>query len=301
MSVLIQPQTRDLGGFSVRRILPTVERRTVGPFVFFDEMGPLTLKTGLELEVRPHPHIGLATLTWLFDGAMMHRDSLGSVQVIHPGAVNLMTAGRGIVHSERVSQSGMKVGESIHGAQFWLALPQAHEDGAPAFAHHAAADIPEFRAHSLGGDVVGRVVLGSYREHSSPVRFPHPALCLDLLFEPGASLTLCPESAAPERALYPVAGQVVVEIAGEAHIVAAHTMLVLPDGAGATLKAPNGARVLVIGGAPLDGPRVLDWNFVARSREQLEAAKQEWRTFDAARGTARFPQVPGETEFIPLP
>jgi len=306
----VTPTPRDLGGFSVRRILPVVECRALGPFVFFDEMGPLALRTGKELEVRPHPHIGLATLTWLFSGAMMHRDSLGSVQVIHPGAVNLMTAGRGIVHSERVSQSGMQVGvpgnDTIHGAQFWLALPRSHEDCAPAFVHHPADSIPAFRAPSVGGDVAVRVVIGTYKQHRSPVAFPdastpHPALCLDLAFEAGASMTLCPEPVYPERGLYPVDGEILVECAGETHALAAHTLLVLPDGAGCTLKAPAGARVLVVGGAPHPEPRHLDWNFVATSRERLEAAKAEWRTFDSEKGTGRFPQVPGETEFIPLP
>jgi len=283
MMQVVSPVARDLGGFSVRRILPSIERRSIGPFVFFDEMGPLTLKTGLELEVRPHPHIGLATLTWLFSGAMMHRDSLGSVQVIHPGAVNLMTAGQGIVHSERVSQSGMKVGDTIHGAQFWLGLPQSHEACEPAFAHHPAAEIPEF--HEPG--VTGRVVIGSYREHRSPVPFPdstspHPVLCLDLTLEPGAAFTLPPDSRCPERAYYSVDGE------------GAHTFFIPDAGAPLTVSVETPTRVLVIGGAPLDGPRHLDWNFVASSRERLAQARDDWRA-------GRFASVPGETEFIPYP
>jgi redox-sensitive bicupin YhaK (pirin superfamily) len=304
---IIEGHAKDLGGFSVRRILPTIECRSLGPFVFFDEMGPLTLKTGLELEVRPHPHIGLATMTWLFAGAMMHRDSLGSVQVIHPGAVNLMTAGRGIVHSERVSQSGMTPGvpgnDVIHGAQFWLALPKSHEACEPAFAHHPAETLPAFTAPG----VQGRVVMGAYSAaagtYRSPVMFPavsapHPTLCLDLTMEPGAELTLPADPAIPERGVYPVAGAVTVNGAR----VDAHTLGVPPAGASIVLTAsPAGARLLVIGGAPLDGPRHLDWNFVASDPARLDAAKAEWRTFDPSRGTARFPQVPGETEFIPLP
>lgn len=279
----VSPSSRDLGGFSVRRILPTVECRSIGPFVFFDELGPLMLKTGLELEVRPHPHIGLATLTWLFSGAMMHRDSLGSVQVIHPGAVNLMTAGRGIVHSERVSQSGMTIGQTIHGAQFWLALPKADEDRDPRFDHHP--------------DIQGGVVIGEWQGTRSPVRFPHPALCVDLRLQPGESLAIPTDL--PERGVYVVSGTVLIE--GVRH--EPHRLLVLEQGARVTLEAaPDApAHLLLIAGEPFPEPRHLDWNFVATSRERLAAAKQDWRGFDTHLGTARFPQVPGETEFIPLP
>lgn len=340
MSKTVLPLVRDLGGFSVRRVLPALECRSIGPFVFFDEMGPLTVKTGLELEVRPHPHIGLATLTWLFDGAIMHRDSLGSVQVIHPGAVNLMTAGAGIVHSERASQAGLKVGDRIHGAQFWLALPKADEERAPSFAHHPAESIPEVRAPG----VTGRVVIGEWMGVRSPVVFPHPALCVDVRVEAGKGVELPSGAGCEELGVYVVEGRVrtggmrlgegtmwveaggpspapasrvlppssgrgrekaspasgLLQRTGEDGATAAASPALasraLPrsDRRGQEILAVSGARLLIIAGAPLDGPRHLDWNFVSSSRERLERAKQDWQA-------GRFPPVPGETEHIPYP
>ena len=202
IATVVVPKPRDLGGFQVRRVLPAIEQRAIGPFVFFDMMGPLTLKTGFELEVRPHPHIGLATLTWLFEGALMHRDSLGSVQVIHPGAVNLMTAGRGIVHSERVSQAGLGLGASVSGAQFWLALPQTEEECDPTFAHYPAATLPMFESEGM----TGCVIIGRFNNAISPVSFPHPALCVDLKLATGANLIL--DDTHAERAIYLVSGAV---------------------------------------------------------------------------------------------
>jgi redox-sensitive bicupin YhaK (pirin superfamily) len=244
--------------------------------VFFDVMGPLVLKTGLELEVRPHPHIGLATLTWLFEGGLMHRDSLGSVQIIHPGEVNLMTAGRGIVHSERASQANLQLGDRIHGAQFWLGLPQAHEDGAPAFAHHSAESIKD------------GVILGEWQGTRSPVAFPHPALCVDLPLKSGERLAFPPVHR--ERGVYIVSGG--LELDGATH--EANRLLVLTAGDTVEMKAIGRTQLLLIGGEPLDGPRYLDWNFVASSKERLAAARDDWKA-------GRFPTVPGETEFIPYP
>jgi redox-sensitive bicupin YhaK (pirin superfamily) len=270
------PKSRDLGGFTVRRVLPALECRSIGPFVFFDVMGPLILKTGLELEVRPHPHIGLATLTWLFEGGLMHRDSLGSVQVIHPGEVNLMTAGQGIVHSERASQANLQLGDQIHGAQFWLGLPKAHEDCAPAFAHHPAESITD------------GVILGEWQGTKSPVQFPHPALCADISLKSGERLAFPPLQ--PERGVYIVSGA--IEVDGERHD--ANRMLVLDAGATMEMKAIGRTQLLLIGGEPLDGPRYLDWNFVASSKERLVQAREDWKA-------GRFAPVPGESEFIPYP
>jgi hypothetical protein len=287
---LVTSTIRPLGDISVRRILPALEHRSVGPFVFFDEMGPLTVTPDPDgvfrkLEVRPHPHVGLATLTWLFSGALMHRDSLGSVQVIRPGAVNLMTAGRGIVHSERASQAGLNAGEVLHGAQFWLALPKAHEDFAPAFTHYPVEAIAR------------GVVLGEWEGVRSPVEFPHEALCVDLRgLVRGERITLAPPERYPERAIYVVEGALLV---GDEKVEAG-TMVVL-DQATMLAVAVGHAHALVIGGAPLDGPRYLDWNFVASSKDRLAAARQEWQGYDPVRGTVRFPPVPGETEFIALP
>ncbi len=282
----ITPHLRDLGGFSVRRVLPALECRSLGPFVFFDVMGPLILKTGLELEVRPHPHIGLATLTWLFEGGLMHRDSLGSVQIIHPGEVNLMTAGRGIVHSERASQANLQLGDRMHGAQFWLGLPKSHEDCAPAFAHHDADAI------------TNGVILGEWQGTKSPVAFPsqespHPALCVEVNLDAKERLAFPPIHS--ERGVYIVSGG--LEIGSERHD--ANRLLVLEAGATVDMKAIGRTQLLLIGGEPLDGPRYLDWNFVASSKERLEQAIADWKRADWNAG--RFPQVPGETEFIPYP
>ncbi len=236
------------------------------------------------MEVRPHPHIGLATLTWLFEGALMHRDSLGSVQIIHPGEVNLMTAGRGIVHSERASQAGLALGQTISGVQFWLALPRADEECAPTFSHHATTDIPAFDS----GGVTGRIVIGHFNGVASPARFPHPLLCLDLKFAPGAEFVL--DDVHPERAIYIVSGA--VRCAGERHW--AHRLLTLKAGQPVVLHAETASRVLVIAGSPLDGPRHHYWNFVSSRPERIELAKRDW-------ATGRFSPVPGESEFIPLP
>lgn len=281
----LQPHDKDLGGgFKVRRLLPAAKRRSVGPFVFFDHFGPATERPGMEHDVRPHPHIGLATVTYLFEGAMMHRDSLGVVQEIRPGAINWMTAGRGIVHSERKPDHLREATYVNHGLQLWAALPKAHEEVEPSFSHTAAEDIP---ATDVDGVAV-RVLVGEAFGLRSPVPTFSNTLYLDLALPAGARLEL--PALAPELALYAIDGE--VSLAGEP--VAQHTMAVLPEGEGGVLTAQRAVRVVLIGGEPLDGPRYITWNFVSSRRERILEAGADW-------AAQRMGQVPGETEFIPLP
>ncbi|WP_373047542.1 pirin family protein [Vulgatibacter sp.] len=284
VELVIVPPTKDLGGFPVRRALPSIERRMVGPFVFFDEMGPSILRAGTGLDVRPHPHIGLATVTYLFDGAMLHRDSLGSVQRIEPGAVNWMTAGSGIVHSERTPPEERLHDSRLFGIQSWVALPRAHEESPPAFAHHPAATLPEERADG----VHLRLVAGNLGSLRAPVAALSELFYVDLVLEAGARFELSPEH--EERAAFPVEGAVVIE--GRRY--EAGQLLVLRPRVPVVLEAPEGARVMLLGGAALDGPRHIYWNFVSSSKERIEQAKEDWVQ-------RRFAPVPGEAEFIPLP
>ncbi|MBB1599112.1 pirin family protein [Variovorax sp. UMC13] len=282
---LLRPHDKDLGGgFKVRRLLPAAQRRSVGPFVFFDHFGPATETPDTQHDVRPHPHIGLATVTYLFEGAMMHRDSLGSVQEILPGAINWMTAGRGIVHSERKPERLRADDYVNHGLQLWAALPQAFEEVEPSFTHTAADAIPE--ADEQGARV--RVLIGEAFGLRSPVKTFAPTLYLDIALPAGTSFVL--PALAPELAVYPVDAD--VRIDGVA--VEAHTMAALPAGQGATLSADTAVRLMVVGGAPLDGPRYITWNFVSSRRERILQAGDDW-------AAQRMGQVPGETEFIPLP
>ncbi len=284
---LLQPHDKDLGGgFKVRRLLPAAMRRAVGPFVFFDHFGPATEQPGNAHDVRPHPHIGLATVTYLFEGAMMHRDSLGSVQEILPGAINWMTAGRGIVHSERKPERLLESTYVNHGLQLWAALPQAHEEVEPSFAHTPADAIPAVTEQGVGV----RVLVGEAFGARSPVKTFSQTLYLDIALPAGASFVL--PALAPELAVYPVDG----ELGVDGSVVPAHAMAVLPDGRGAHLTAPVTApvRLVVIGGEPLDGPRYITWNFVSSRRERILQAGEDW-------AAQRMGQVPGETEFIPLP
>ncbi|KQW38306.1 pirin family protein [Rhizobacter sp. Root404] len=282
----LQPHEKDLGGgFKVRRLLPSGQRQAVGPFVFFDHFGPITAQPGDNHDVRPHPHIGLATVTYLFEGAMMHRDSTGVVQRIEPGAINLMTAGRGIVHSERTPKDLLGVERRSHGLQLWLAVPAEHEEDAPAFQHVAGAEIP---AREVGGALV-RVLIGSAFGLTSPVRPVSPTLYLDLNFEVASGATLAIPNAAAERALYSTDHD--FELDGE--LIAARTMVVLEPGTEPVISAPRGGRIMLIGGAPL-GHRFIVWNFVSSRRERILQAQDDWEA-------QRFERVPGETEFIPLP
>jgi len=281
---LLKPHGKDLGGgFVVRRTLPAAARQAVGPFLFFDHFGPITAQPSDNHDVRPHPHIGLATVTYLFEGAMLHRDSTGVVQRIEPGAINWMTAGRGIVHSERTPDDLCGVPRRSHGLQLWAALPVEHEEDAPGFQHVPAAAIPSL---TLPG-VALRVLIGTAFGATSPVATLSPTLYLDFALEAGATLRL-PDAAA-ERAIYSVDAD--VELDGAA--VPAQTMAVLEAGSTPLLRASEAARVVLIGGAPL-GHRHMVWNFVSSRKERIARAQDDWEA-------QRFDRVPGETEFIPLP
>lgn len=285
VDLIITPRSRDLGeGFMVRRILPYAKRRHVGPFVFFDHMGPVEFAPGHGLDVRPHPHIGLATVTYLFEGEIMHRDSLGVVQPIRPGDVNWMVAGRGIVHSERTRDDLRRSGTALHGIQSWLALPQSQEETAPDFKHHPAASLPEVE---LPGARM-RLIAGKAFGAASPVQTFAPMFYLDAVLDDEAVLPL-PEDY-EERALYVAIGMVVLD--GERY--EAGSMLVLKPGSRPRITAQGPARLMLLGGAPLDGERHLWWNFVSSSKERIEQAKADWRA-------GRFAMVPGDPEFIPLP
>lgn len=284
MTQFLPPRLHDLGGFSVGRLLPHAQRRSVGPFVFFDHIGPAVLGGTQPVAVRPHPHIGLATVTYLWEGAMMHRDSLGSVQEIQPGDVNWMTAGAGIVHSERTPERLRNVDHPFHGLQTWVALPVEHEDIAPAFVHHPRATLPVVEREGVRMTIVAGHAYGA----RSPVAVLMPTLYVSIDLEAGASLDITDEHA--ERALYPVSGELTLD--GEA--LPLNTLAVLETGGRPVLRAKTASRVMLLGGAPLDGPRFIWWNFVSSSREKIEAAKQRWKD-------GGFGQVPGETEFIPLP
>ena len=282
---VVVPRSVDLGGFQVRRALPSARSRMVGPFIFFDHFGPAVFKAGDGMDVRPHPHIGLSTVTYLFDGEIVHRDSLGSAMAIRPGAVNLMTAGRGIVHSERTAADHRDGGEPLHGLQLWVALPAKDEEMAPAFAHTPSPDIPELREDGL----TLRVIAGTMHGLRSPVATNWETLFARVQLAAGSVLPLDAEH--EERALYVISGE--IEIAGERH--GPERLLVLKPGDRIDVKAVSDANVIVVGGAAMDGPRHIWWNFVSSRKDRIEAAKADWKT-------GRFDLVPGDTtEFIPLP
>jgi redox-sensitive bicupin YhaK (pirin superfamily) len=282
---VISGRPRDLGGFSVRRVLPAPGRQTIGPFIFFDHMGPARFEPGQGVDVRPHPHIGLATVTYLFEGAFMHRDSLGTVQLIEPGAVNWMVAGRGIAHSERTPpELRGGTGSALHGIQTWFALPVAHEEDAPSFEHHPAATLPEI---TLRG-VALRVVAGDAYDARSPVGVASPTLYVDARLDTGAELEL-PDDV-EQRAVYVASGALSID--GESF--GSGTLVEFTPGTAVTLAATEPVRAMLLGGAPLDGPRHIWWNFVSSSRERIERAKTDWRE-------QRFVAVPGDAERIPLP
>jgi redox-sensitive bicupin YhaK (pirin superfamily) len=255
--------------------------------VFFDHLGPATLARGNGVAVRPHPHIGLATVTYLFDGEMIHRDSLGNVQAIRPGDVNWMTAGRGIVHSERSPAAIEERPLPIHAIQSWVAVPIPHEDGPPSFAHHPAATLPGLVADGVRLTLIAGTGFG----RKSPVAVLMPTLYAAAYLDPGASLVLDDEH--PERGVFVVDGDVAVD----GVIVPAGTLAVIPGGGSVSIAARSQAKVMILGGAKLDAPRALEWNFVASRREAIDAAREDWSTYP----NERFGQVPGETEHIPLP
>jgi hypothetical protein len=281
---VISARERDLGGFVVRRVLPFESRKMVGPFIFFDHMGPTNFAQGQGIDVRPHPHIALATVTYLFSGALEHRDSLGTVRVIRPGDVNWMTAGSGIAHSERTPHESRESGEQSQGIQSWVALPDGQEDVEPSFVHYPAADLPR---RTVDG-VQLAVIAGNAFGMQSPVTTLWPTLSVDAQFAPGATLEVAPEHA--ERAVYVAQGQIEV---GDA-LLKEGQMGVLEPGSVPTLRARDATRAMLLGGERFPTPRHIWWNFVASSQERIEQAKGRWQ-----RG--EFAKVPGETEFIPLP
>ncbi|MBZ9702419.1 MULTISPECIES: pirin family protein [unclassified Mesorhizobium] len=285
IELMVIPNAKDIGGFQVRRALPTAKRRLVGPFIFFDRMGPAILRAGQALDVRPHPHIGLSTVTYLFDGRIRHRDSLGTEMVIEPGDVNLMTAGRGIVHSERTPEELRGAPMSISGLQTWLALPGGKEEVAPVFENTAVARLPDIDAEGVSG----RIVIGDFQGLRSPVRADSETLYADLRLAPGASVKIPAD--AEERAIYTLEGE--VSISGD--VFPAERLLVFRPGDEIVVSSQAGAHFMLFGGASLGSKRYIWWNFVSSSKERIEQAKQEWKT-------GRFDIVPGdEEEFIPLP
>ncbi|MCB2106542.1 MAG: pirin family protein [Rhodobacteraceae bacterium] len=293
ISAVIKPRRRDLlGGFDVARALPSVERRSVGPFVFFDHMGPATFPPGKGLDVRPHPHIGLATVTYLFEGEIMHRDNLGTVQPIRPGDVNWMVAGKGIVHSERTRLEMRRAGHALHGIQAWVALPKNLEETKPSFSHTPAAKLPEFHR----GDVNIQLIAGKGFGLKSPVKVQSDILYADAILTPGASFELPAEY--EEQAVYVVEGA--VEASGDT--IEAGTMALFMPGIPVLMTSKARTRMMILGGPPLEGGRHLWWNFVATDPALIKAAAQDWQT-----GTKtefkdnRFSLPPEENEFIPAP
>jgi redox-sensitive bicupin YhaK (pirin superfamily) len=282
---VIVPRARDLGGFSVRRALPAAGKQMVGPFIFFDQMGPAEFLIGTGIDVRPHPHIGLATVTYLFDGEITHRDSLGTALSIKPGELNLMTAGRGIVHSERTSAEERSKGPRLFGIQAWAALPRAHEEDPPTFAHYGAGELPRL----TGEGKTVRVIIGQLYGKTSPAVFPHPSFYAEAVLAPGATLPLDPDY--DERAVFIASGQ--IDVAGETF--EAGRLLVFRPGDRISILALSQTRLILLGGEPMDGQRHIWWNFVSSSKDRIDDAKADWKA-------KRFASVPGDAEeFIPLP
>jgi redox-sensitive bicupin YhaK (pirin superfamily) len=279
----ILPVSHDLGAFQVRRVLPSRERTMVGPFIFVDEFGPATFGPGEAMDVRPHPHIGLATVTWLFEGAIEHRDSLGTFATIRPGQVNLMTAGRGIVHSERSPASERDSGAGLYGMQTWLALPDGQEELTPAF--EAQIDLPLIE----GGGAQATVIMGSLWGQAAPTTCHAVTIYAEINLAAGGSIPI--DADADERAVMLVGGE--AEIGGMA--LAPFTLAVLAPGAAMTLSSASGGKVMLMGGEAFATPRHVRWNFVSSSRDRIGQAAEDWKA-------RRFPLVPGdEAEFIPLP
>ena len=283
ISLLIKPATKDLGEFSVRRALPDPRRQRIGPFIFFDHMGPAEFPPDSGVNVRAHPHIGLATITYLFEGEILHRDSLGYVQAIQPGAVNWMTAGKGIVHSEKVTPDIKASGQKLHGLQVWVALPTDREEIEPRFEHYPDAEIPwtELPKTRI------RVVVGAAYGQESPVKTESETLYVELQLEADATIEL---PVVEELGVYVIDGDVKIG----ATTVSAGVLAVLQREAKCSMSSSSGAHVMLLGGATLEGERIIWWNFVSSSQERMEQARNDWRE-------RRFPEVPEEIDFIPLP
>ena len=285
VETLIVPRAVDLGEMTVRRALPSLKRQMVGPFIFFDQMGPAEFLTDEGIDVRPHPHINLATVTYLFEGEIRHRDSLGTDIPIRPGAVNWMKAGKGIVHSERTSEERKRRGQRLFGIQTWLALPEDQEESDPAFVHHGDEDLPVIEDHGISARLIAGEAFGA----RSPLATASDTLYADVRLDPGARMPV--DAAYEERALYTIDGE--IEVGGDTF--GPGQLLVLRSGDPHRITARSQARVMLFGGAPMGGPRYIWWNFVSSRPERIEQAKDEWRR-------ARFDTVPGdEEEFIPLP
>ena len=285
VDLVIVPRARDIGGFEVRRALPSAKRQMIGPFIFWDQMGPASMPVGEGVNVRPHPHIGLATLTYLFDGEMHHRDSLGSDQPIRPGEVNLMTAGKGIVHSERMDDAVKALGPHLFGIQSWIALPKDREEIDPGFEHRSQQALPTLEAEGKAA----RIIAGSLWGATSPVTTFSEMIYADVALDTGAKLPIPADH--EERGIYVSEGTVVIN--GDRFECG--QLLVLHPGDPVTVEAASRARIQVVGGEPMDGPRFIWWNFVHSSKDRIEAAKADWKA-------GRFDVVPGdEEEFIPLP
>lgn len=291
IETLIIPRARDLGGFEVKRALPAPQRQMVGPFIFFDHIGPAEILTGKGIDIRPHPHIGLGTVTFLYRGDFHHRDSIGSDLVIEPGAVNWMVAGKGVTHSERTSAAGRAGPHSLYGIQTWIALPESHEDMAPIFEHHGKESLPQFE----DGGVTATLILGQAYGGQAPATLYSDTFYLDVVLQPAARFPLPDDQ--EDRGIYVTEGS--IRVAGQEF--EAGQMMVFRPGDRITVAAgARGARVMALGGATLNGPRYIWWNFVASSREKIESAKEEWRRGDWGRGQFDLPPT-DHSEFIPLP
>ena len=284
VETVILPRARDLGEFEVRRALPSREKQMIGPFIFFDQMGPAEFLVGRGMDVRPHPHIGLSTVTYLFRGEIAHRDSLGTFEVIKPGELNWMTAGRGITHSERTPPEERQIGPNLFGIQAWVALPRSAEDTAPAFEHYGREQMPEIRDR---GSTV-RLIAGSLYGECSPVETHSDMFYAEVLLDAGSRVPLAADY--DERGIYVVEGA--IEVAGD--VYDAGRLLVLRPGEELTLRATAAARCMFLGGEPMDGQRYLWWNFVASTPDRIEQAKNDWKL-------GRFDRVAGDDELIPLP
>jgi redox-sensitive bicupin YhaK (pirin superfamily) len=285
VETVILPRARDLGEFEVRRALPSKEKQMIGPFIFFDQMGPAEFLVGRGMDVRPHPHIGLSTVTYLFRGQIQHRDSLGTLETIRPGELNWMTSGQGIVHSERTPAEDRREGPNLFGIQAWVALPQDAEDTRPAFEHYDRQAMPEI----VEPGATVRLIAGSLYGETSPVRCHSDMFYAEVVLADGARIPLAADY--DERAVYVVEGA--VEIAGD--VYPAGRLVVLRPGDEVNLTSRGASRCMFLGGEPMDGPRFLWWNFVASSRDRIEQAKNDWKL-------GRFDKVPGDAdEFIPLP